>query len=261
MASPNDNTFIEAGHTIEVEGKERQYDQNIISDPNWIILDDVMRLLKVTTARAVQYHADSPTKKRWERKYAKITGRDRVFYSRKDVEDFITSRGPTATFEAKTGEPAAEPPQATISATKTAETIHHPSDEKHGVSQESLPPALIKAGEMSPEIAKFVDFHMKIVDENKDLKTQAHKAENQVVGWKTSLYWLVAVTVITVSGLSWFGFTNWNKVGELSRTKDELYTKTISLQEDVLKTKSALMSREAEIQRLRHPVETVNAQQ
>ena len=259
MDTPNEKV-IEAGHTIEIDGKDRQYDQTIINDSNWIILEEVMRMLKVTTARAVQYHADSPTKKRWRKKYAKINGRERVFYSRKDVAEFITSRGPIDTFESKAGETAAEPDQAQASSAsgQPAETLHASSDERPHVSQENLPAVLIKAGETSPEIAKFVDFHMKIVNENKDLKDKAHSAENKLVGWKTSLYWLVALTLLGGGALSWFATTNWSKVGELTRTKDELYTKTISLQDEVIKTRSDLMSKDTELQQLR---QTVNGQQ
>lgn len=254
MATRDTDTVIEAGHSIEVEGKLKHYDQSAINDPNWIILEDVMRKLRVTTARAVQYHADSPAKKKWQKKYAKINGRDRVFYSKSDVDDFIASRGPTETFEAKTGETSAE--EGVTIPTKPEE-IQAPSDEGRTLSQESLPPALIKAGEMSPEIGKFVDFHMKIVTENKDLKTQAHSAEKKLVFWKTSLFWLIGVSLLMTGALSFFAFTYWGRVGELTKTRDDLFNKTISLQDEIIQTKSSLMAKDSEIQQLR---QTVNAQ-
>jgi hypothetical protein len=254
MANPDNNTVIEAGHSIEVEGKQKHYDQSAINDPNWIILEDVMRKLKVTTARAVQYHADSPAKKKWQKKYAKINGRDRVFYSKIDVDEFIASRGPMETFEAKTGESPAEDSPASPA---KSDEVATPSDEEKNIPQENLPPALIRAGETSPEISKFVDFHMKIVTENKDLKTQAHSAEKNLVFWKTSLFWLIGVSLLTTVALGFFAFSYWGRVGELTKTRDDLFNKTISLQDEIIQTKSSLMAKDQEIQQLR---QTVNAQ-
>ena len=164
-----------------------------------------------------------------------------------------SSRGPTETFETKTGETSAEEASAVPTKPEEVPTL---SDEGERISQESLPPTLIKAGELSPEIGKFVDFHMKIVTENKDLKTQAHSAEKKLVFWKTSLFWLIGVSLLMTGALSFFAYTYWGRVGELTKTRDDLFNKTISLQDEIIQTKTSLIAKDNEIQQLRQTSNT-----
>ncbi|MFH0754239.1 MAG: hypothetical protein V2A70_06715 [Candidatus Omnitrophota bacterium] len=251
MAEKQNNRVIEAGYMIENNGAERQVDQNVINDHNWIIVDEVMKMLKVKTIRSVQYYAKEG---KWLKKFAKINNKERIFYSRKNVEALIKSRGPKEVFEEKEGEDE-------ILASETAKTeasVHKPTDEKHHVSQETLPVALIKAGEAYPEIAKFVDFHMKLANENTELKTETLNTKAKLVFWKTSMFWLIGVSLVTVICLALFGFDNWGRVGELTKTKDELFTKTLSLQDEVIKTRSELSSKQAEIEKLHRSVNASN---
>lgn len=234
------------------------YDSSVINNPEWVTIPEAAKMLEL---------GDRQTRNKckefsWEKRYAKVEGRPVAYLKKEDVVEYCRKRGPFLTPEEghvvsenaggtepiHTGEPLKETLEKGLKP-------YRPGSEDLSALLASL------KTELTPQISSFVETHKKVVEELATVHEKNSVNERKVTFWRTSMFWLVGISIVLVGGLGWLWFTVSERAGELARSNSELSTTLGSTQKELFETKLSIAQKENEILKLKHEPGSVKAAQ
>ena len=103
-----------------------------------------------------------------------------------------------------------------------------------------------------------METHKKVVEELAVVHEKNTISEKQVTFWRTSMFWLVGISVILVGGLGWLWFNVSQKAGELAKSNTELSSSLGTTQKELYETKLSVVEKENELLKLKNVQPAVN---
>jgi hypothetical protein len=230
------------------------YDASVIGNPEWLTIPEAAKMLEL---------GDRQTRNKckefsWEKRYAKVEGRPVAYLKKADVLAYTRERGPFLTPEEG----------HVVSETAGGEVPSHTGEPLKETPEKGLKPyragsdditALLASLEnkLSPQITTFVETHKKVVEELAVVHEKNSVNEQKVTFWRTSMFWLVGISIVLVGGLGWLWFTVSQKAGELAKSNTELSTSLGTTQKELYETKLSVVQKENELLKLKNGVPLV----
>jgi hypothetical protein len=221
MPDEEKTVLEEAGHTESNGDNDMHIDSSVLNNPLWIDVAEASKLLK----RGDRQTRNIAEKYKWEKRYAKIKGLPRLHYPRSTVQAYIKENGPIETMAAKPAAPE--------------------SSQEMGLQTTGDPGP---GQQMAIQLASFIEVHKTVVSQNEILQKRNTQIEKETTFWKTSLFWLLIVTVLGIGGVgtSWF-FSHKELISKLS----DLSTRLTSKDNELLSTKTNLIQSQTELKTLK----------
>jgi len=159
-------TYEPTGHVLKDGDEEMIIDQTVLNNPDWIMVSDCEAPMKVGDRQV----RNTGKKLNWERRYAYVKGKPILHYRRNTVIEYVKQKYPN---------------DFTPMAPK---------------QQSSNQPEIFQS--VTEHLGKIANTHEIILAENSELHKKVNAIENETTFWKTSVYWLAAMAVIVVGGVS-----------------------------------------------------------
>ena len=249
MAEPN-SEFTTINNEVPMH-----YDSSVIGNPEWLTIPEAAKMLEL---------GDRQTRNKckefsWEKRYAKVEGRPVAYLKKADVLAYCRQRGPFLSHEEG----------HVISENAGESAAHHTEDTGKPTPETGLKPyrntpeeftALIASLEnkLTPQITSFVETHKKVVEELAVVHEKNTISEKQVTFWRTSMFWLVGISVILVGGFGLLWFNVSQKAGELAKSNTELSSSLGTTQKELYETKLSVVEKENELLKLKNVQPAVN---
>ena len=215
----------EAGHTSIVNDVTMLIDDTVLNNPNWVEVSVAAEMIKKGD-RQTRNIAD---KAGWEKRYGRVKGLPRLHYPRNIVEEHVKKNGPHDTFVSSDSK-----------LEKGLKEIFDPSKENKENHQQ-----------LSSQLSTILETHKKVLDQNIKLQDRNTNIEKQVTLWKTSLFWLVGVSIIA-GGLWWSSHKELSgKLSELSQKISSMALDLSSKDNELSQTKTSLTEKETELKTIK----------
>jgi hypothetical protein len=237
--SDQNSEFVTVNNEISMH-----YDSSVIGNPEWLTIPEAAKMLEL---------GDRQTRNKckefsWEKRYAKVEGRPVAYLKRSDVLDYCKKRGPFLTPEEGhvVSETAGESGRSHTEDT-LKETLEKGLKPYRGGADELTALLASLKTELTPQISSFVETHKKVVEELAVVHEKNSANEQKVTFWRTSMFWMIGISMILVGGLGWLWFTISQQAGNLARTNSELSTTLGTTQKELFETKLTVAQKENEL--------------
>jgi len=253
------NTTPEDSTTYNPVRNARKYDQSVIRNSNFLSNEQVMALNGWKATKSVENTAG---KLNWEKTYAKIRGKDHVFYKREDVVAFIKSKGEdiielekaSQNSDATIGEKPTESPTKPQGASPESSPERSPESIQNADADDAVQP-LSLVNRNSDAFQKFMILHKETQDALKSAQTEAKDAQAAIrvaekeaskamvmaTMWRTLFGAIGGGAVVVICLISWFAWTNFTKAEQLGLERNSLQDRTVSLQDRAIKLQEQIM--------------------
>ncbi len=174
----------------------------------------------------------------WSKKYASIRNRPALYLNKAEIAKYI-KENPRTTHASFTKPESQEPQTAEETASKGLRTFE---------SKEQFE-AMLKT--ISPHIKEFVESHQKDRERLRELEDKKSVMEKNAAIWKTSLFWLVGVSIIA-GGIWWSSHKELsNKLNELSQKISSMDQELSSKDNELSQTKTSLIEKDTELKTIK----------
>lgn len=243
MAEPEKN-FTTLNNDVSMH-----YDSTVIGNPEWLTIPEAAQMLELGD-RQVRNKCKEFS---WDKRYAKVEGRPVAYLKKSDVAAYRRTRGPFTTHEE--GQVISE--NAGETAAVHTEHLHESTPETGMKPYKSTPEEIttLLAGlenRLTPQIASFVETHKKVVEELTIIQQKNTGNEKQVTFWRTSMFWLLGISIVLVGSLGWLWLNTTERAGELAKSNTELSGSLTTAQKDLYEAKLRVSEKENDLLRLKN---------
>ena len=219
---------------VFADSTEALIENDIINNPEWVDIKMAAEMLMLgdrqTRNKAVDLN--------WSKKYASIRNRPALYLNKAEIAKYVKENPRTT--HASFSKPESQDQQSLeVSSSKQIRTFE---------SQEQFE-AMLKT--VSPHIKEFVESHQKDRERLRELEDKKSVIEKNAAIWKTSLFWLVGVSIIA-GGLWWSSHKELSgKLSELSQKISSMALELSSKDNELSQTKTSLTEKETELKTIK----------
>jgi len=218
---------------VFADSTEALIENDIINNPEWVDIKAAAAMLvlgdRQTRNKAVDLN--------WSKKYASIRNRPALYLNKPEIEKYI-KENPRTTHASFIKPESQEFQHAEETASKGLQTIE---------SKEQFE-AMLKT--ISPHIKEFVESHQKDRERLRDLEDKKGVLEKSAAIWKTSLFWLIGVSIFA-GGVGWSSHKELSsKLSELSNEISSKDQELSSKDNELSQVKTSLTQKDTELRTL-----------
>ena len=219
---------------VFADGTEALIENDIINNPEWVDIKIAAGMLvlgdRQTRNKAVDLN--------WSKKYASIRNRPALYLNKAEIAKYV-KENPRTTHASFTKSEPQEQQSLEVSTSKEIRTFE---------SQDQFE-AMLKT--VSPHIKEFVESHQKDRERLRELEDKKSVIEKSAAVWKTSLFWLVGVSILA-GGLWWSNHKELsNKLNELSNAISAKDQELSSKDNELSQTKTSLIEKDTELKTIK----------
>jgi len=219
---------------VFADSTEALIENDIITNPEWVDIKTAAEMLllgdRQTRNKAVDLN--------WSKKYASIRNRPALYLNKAEIAKYV-KENPRTTHASFTKNAPQDQQSLEVVTSKEIRSFE---------SQEQFE-AMLKT--VSPHIKEFVESHQKDRERLRELEDKKAVIEKSAAVWKTSLFWLIGVSILA-GGLWWSSHKELsNKLNELSNEISSKDQELSSKDNELSQTKGSLLEKDTELKTIR----------
>ena len=219
---------------VFADGTEALIENDIINTPEWVDIKMAAGMLglgdRQTRNKAVDLN--------WSKKYASIRNRPALYLNKIEIAKYVKENPRTTHASFTKNEPQ---DQQSLEVVTSKEIRSFESQEQFE--------AMLKT--VSPHIKEFVESHQKDRERLRELEDKKGAIEKSAAVWKTSLFWLVGVSILA-GGIWWSSHKELsNKLNELSNELSSKDQEISSKDDELSQTKTSLIEKDTELKTIK----------